>query len=71
MKLTNEDLIEICNAIDAYDNEYDILVTDFTKRNLKSLLLAGADPYSSNFKERFHDEYHLYRKARHDLGYLQ
>lgn len=57
--MTNEELIKIYNRIDMYESK-DSIVTEYTKKNLKSLLIAGANPNSENFKERFPDEYYLF-----------
>lgn len=67
--MDNNDLIRHLNAIDRYNSESDFLVDENTKRTLKSLLISGADPDSDNFKDKFIDEYHLYRKIREMLNY--
>lgn len=69
--MDNEELIRICNAIDDYDNSYDFKVSDFTKKNLKSLLISGVNPHANAFIDRFPDEYHLYRQALHAIGRLE
>lgn len=57
--MTNEELIKICNKIDMYES-FNSIITEYTKKNLKSLLISGANPKSDNFKERFPDEYYLF-----------
>lgn len=69
MKITNENLKEIFDNIDKYENESDFIVTSNTKVNLKHLLISGADANSDNFASKFPDEYHLWRKVRHMMGY--
>lgn len=59
--MSNEELIRICNEIDSYKGK-DSIVTDYTRKNLKSLLISGANPVSSNFKDRFPDEYYLFKQ---------
>lgn len=59
--MTNEELVKICDRIDRYKSDGSI-VTEFTKKNLKSLLISGANPKSDNFKDRFPDEYYLFNR---------
>lgn len=69
--MDNEELIRLLNAVDEYENISDFHVTDFTKKNLKSLLISGVNPRSDSFISNFPDEYHLYRQALHMIGRLE
>lgn len=66
--MDNSDLIRYLNAIDRYNNESDFLIDENTKRTLKSLLISGVNPDSDNFKDKFVDEYYLYRKIKETLN---
>lgn len=52
---------ELVRLLDKIDDSEKAGFGKVTRSSLKSLLIAGCDPESNNFKEKFCDEYILYK----------